>query len=197
MKKGFSLIETIVSIVIIGIISISLPAIMKLSANANAKSTLSQSVTNAKSALVLAIKSPYTCAYINEHEGQSVPIFASENFYIKFGLFGEGRRNFADTKILVSHDGSCSSLQSIDKIKSENFTPNNTSDFTQNFSYEISTYPTRTPFDENISVLENFDAKLVTINGKAGVESQSQNIRMHAIVTNIGELEGVMIKQLK
>ncbi|MGG7072998.1 prepilin-type N-terminal cleavage/methylation domain-containing protein [Campylobacter sp. 9BO] len=197
MKKGFSLIETIVSIVIIGIISLALPAIMKLSANANAKSTLSQSVTNAKSALVLAIKSPYTCAYINKYKGQSVPIFASENFYIKFGIFGEGRRNFADTKILASHDGSCSGLQSIDKIKSENFTPNNTSDFTQNFSYEISTHPTRAPFDESISTLENFDTKLVTINGKAGTGDQSQNIRMHAIVTNIGELEGVMIKQLK
>ena len=121
-KKAFSLIELVISIVIISIISISVPVIINQISNANAKSLTQESILNAKTFIGLILRSPYSCQVAN-----GVTPFFYENgfygtnldFYTKLGLVGSERREFmavADKGDLSQACPTTSSRQSIDNF---------------------------------------------------------------------------------
>ncbi|AQW81056.1 prepilin-type N-terminal cleavage/methylation domain-containing protein [Campylobacter pinnipediorum] len=75
--RGFSLIEVIVSIVIIAITSLSVPVIISVTSEANLRFTIQEMLLNAKTYLNTVLKSQYTCVYIGENPSSPMPRFAN------------------------------------------------------------------------------------------------------------------------
>lgn len=200
VKNGFSLIELIISIIIIGITSMAIPLIISISSTQNNMSITSESIKNTKAALVFIIKSPYTCAYIKDHKNASVPIFTklqnNENFYAKHNIKAQNRRNFVD--ISIYNNQSCENITSIDSYAGSykmDINENSSGDFLQNLNYQVSIDHTSKPFDENILDLNNIDTKIITINAQTKNQKGVQNIKFYAIATNIGELDSLLTKE--
>ncbi|MFC2492347.1 MAG: prepilin-type N-terminal cleavage/methylation domain-containing protein, partial [Campylobacter curvus] len=59
-RRGFSLIELILSIVIVAIVSLSLPLVMKLTSQTNAKAMTQESIMIAKTYMSLILKAPFS-----------------------------------------------------------------------------------------------------------------------------------------
>lgn len=100
-RGGFSLLELVLSIIVVAIVSVSVPTIISQTSQANAKSLLQESVMNAKTYMTLVLKSPFTCAHISTNPNSPLPIFYGErvdgvynNFYQEWNLNGDGRRFF-------------------------------------------------------------------------------------------------------
>jgi prokaryotic N-methylation motif domain protein len=94
-KKAFSLIELILSIIVVAIISLSVPVVIRQVATANAKSLAQESILNAKTFIGFILRAPYSCQDI----GGVTPFFykngfygAGLDFYTKMGLAGTERR---------------------------------------------------------------------------------------------------------
>lgn len=120
MRKGFSLIELILSIVIVGITVIAIPTVISQTLSNNTQGLIQQSVMDAKTRMALILKAPYSCVGNFSFKGPT-PIFgnamgnATNNFYTKNAISEDGRRVFAlqdpkgDIKT-VNFDESCNGL---------------------------------------------------------------------------------------
>ncbi|QKF61000.1 type II secretion system protein [Campylobacter curvus] len=99
-RRGFSLIELILSIVIVAIVSLSLPLVMKLTSQTNAKAMTQESIMNAKTYMSLILKAPFSKETVKTSNGALSPRvyeggdIDEPTFYEKFGLNGDGRRIF-------------------------------------------------------------------------------------------------------
>ena len=60
MKRGFSLIELILSIVVVAIISTSIPLVLKTTSELNQKAVTQESLMNAKTYMGLILKAPFS-----------------------------------------------------------------------------------------------------------------------------------------
>ena len=60
MKRGFSLIELILSIVVVAIVSISIPLVLKTTSELNQKAITQESLMNAKTYIGLILKAPFS-----------------------------------------------------------------------------------------------------------------------------------------
>ncbi|WP_276709482.1 type II secretion system protein [Campylobacter rectus] len=105
MKKGFSLIELVLSIVIVGITVVAIPTVLSQTLNNNAQGLIQQSVMDAKTRMALILKSPYSCVGDFSLKDPT-PIFGenvgslSRNFYTRNGITEYGtRRNFGLKKV--------------------------------------------------------------------------------------------------
>ena len=61
MRRGFSLLELIVSIVITGLILLAVPTIISQTSNNNTAGLIQQSIMDAKTRMALVLKAPYDC----------------------------------------------------------------------------------------------------------------------------------------
>ncbi|AQW85977.1 hypothetical protein CPIN18020_0768 [Campylobacter pinnipediorum subsp. caledonicus] len=93
--RGFSLIEVIVSIVIIAITSLSVPMIISVTSEANLRFTIQEMLLNAKTYLNTVLKSQYTCAYIGENPSSPMPRFALNKDTIEHGYMQKKDPNFS------------------------------------------------------------------------------------------------------
>lgn len=120
MRKGFSLIELILSIVIVGITVIAIPTVISRTLSNNTQGLIQQSVMDAKTRMALILKAPYSCVGSFSLKDPT-PIFgnamgnATDNFYTKNTISEDGRRVFAlpDPKGViktVNFDESCNGL---------------------------------------------------------------------------------------
>lgn len=65
MKKAFSLIELVVTIVVVAIVSLAVPNVIKQISTSNARSLTQESILNAKTYLGLIMQSYYTCEAVS------------------------------------------------------------------------------------------------------------------------------------
>jgi|GEM_PF-536589 putative prepilin-type N-cleavage/methylation domain protein len=125
MRKGFSLIELILSIVVVGITAVAIPTVVSQTSTNNTRGLIQQSVMDAKTRMALVSKAPYSCVGNFPFSiDDKTPIFGSKigtvtnNFYTKNGIDIEdtkNRRQFGlqDSKGVmktVDFDQSCNGL---------------------------------------------------------------------------------------
>ncbi|WP_172197592.1 type II secretion system protein [Campylobacter sp. RM16188] len=101
MRKGFSLIELIVSIVVVGITLMSIPVLLSQTVANNNAAVIQESVMDAKTRMALVLKAPWGC-FGNPNDfaifgNLRTPIFnqtgANFNFYTANGIVANNRRN--------------------------------------------------------------------------------------------------------
>lgn len=97
MKRGFSIIELIVSIVIIGIVFLSVPTILLQTAQNNESSIIQQSVMDTKTRLALILKAPWGCTNNANLVNLATPIFGNnlQNFYTQNAVQRNSARTFS------------------------------------------------------------------------------------------------------
>lgn len=174
-KKGFSLVELVVSIIVIAIVSISVPVVIRQVANTNAKSLAQESILNAKTFIGLVLRSPYSCQDIN-----GVTPFFYENgfygtgldFYTKVGLAGSKRRtsmSVANKDDLTQACPASSNRRSIDNFNNAKPTVDIglTRDYVVSSTYETTIKPGdvgEVRLDQVFPLLEKFnDIKIVNV----------------------------------
>lgn len=111
MKRGFSIIELIVSIVVIGIVFLSVPTILFQTAQNNESSIIQQSVMDTKTRMALILKTPWGCTNDATLVNLPTPIFGGiSNFYTKNSV----QRNSARTFSSIARGASCVANQEKD-----------------------------------------------------------------------------------
>lgn len=205
MRAGFSIIELIVSIVIMAIVVVSVPSIIALSSNANTKSLVSQSVMSAKTQLALILRSPFSCAYINQRPNAALPMFVDfssdknfydqstnlpSNFYKFYGLATSERRHFVPENLL--QDNVCmGDLKSIDDFNGATYTitpqAGASHDFIIPAKFDVKISAFSSPFNAPNDPTKALDAKLIQITANALENERQAQIRLYAISSNIGE----------
>jgi prepilin-type N-cleavage/methylation domain protein len=97
MKKGFSLLELIVAIVIIGLTMVALPKIFSTVSDNNKMAVIQETVMDAKTRLAIISTASWSCTGDANYERLSTPIFGGlNNFYTTNGIPQEGRRIFSN-----------------------------------------------------------------------------------------------------
>ncbi|WP_298947280.1 type II secretion system protein [uncultured Campylobacter sp.] len=98
MRRGFSLLELVVSIVVMGIVFLSIPTIIIQNAKNNTSAIIQQSVMDTKTRIALILKAPWGCVNDTSLIGKPTPIFngnPTDNFYTKNGISETDRRTFS------------------------------------------------------------------------------------------------------
>lgn len=100
MRRGFSLLELVISIVVMGIVFLSIPTIIIQNAKNNTSAIIQQSVMDTKTRIALILKAPWGCTNDTSFIGKPTPIFngnPADNFYTKNGISdSSNRRTFLD-----------------------------------------------------------------------------------------------------
>ena len=109
VKRGFSLIELILSIIVVAIISISIPLVLKTTSELNQKAITQESLMNAKTYIGLILKAPFSNRIIKASNVSAsaetayfFPIILKpgdkrNEFYKINKITGDGHRVFAYT----------------------------------------------------------------------------------------------------
>ncbi|MFL1706407.1 prepilin-type N-terminal cleavage/methylation domain-containing protein [Campylobacter sp. MOP7] len=100
MRRGFSLIELVVSIVVVGITLASVPTLFLQTSSNNNSAIIQESVMDAKTRMALILKSPWGCVDSKDENRTytSTPIFKTpaitNNFYLINDISPDGRREY-------------------------------------------------------------------------------------------------------
>lgn len=100
MRRGFSLIELVVSIVVVGITLASVPTLFLQTSSNNNSAIIQESVMDAKTRMALILKSPWGCVDKQDENRTytSTPIFKTptitNNFYLINDISPDGRREY-------------------------------------------------------------------------------------------------------
>ena len=146
VKRGFSLIELILSIVVVAIISTSIPLVLKTTSELNQKAVTQESLMNAKTYMGLILKAPFSDKVIKVSTnigGSSAetayffPIILKpgdkrSEFYKINKITGDGHRVFAYTN--TSDLARDTAVRSVDYYKTRNKNLNTTN---QNRDYIV------------------------------------------------------------
>ena len=146
VKRGFSLIELILSIVVVAIISTSIPLVLKTTSELNQKAVTQESLMNAKTYMGLILKAPFSDKVIKVSTnigGSSAeaayffPIILKpgdhrNEFYKINKITGDGHRVFAYTN--SSDLARDTAVRSVDYYKTKNKNLNTTN---QNRDYIV------------------------------------------------------------
>lgn len=98
MRRGFSLLELVISIVVMGIVFLSIPTIIMQNAKNNTSAIIQQSVMDTKTRMALILKAPWGCVNNTSLIGKPTPIFSGDsanNFYTKNSISETNRRAFS------------------------------------------------------------------------------------------------------
>ncbi|MBR8464387.1 prepilin-type N-terminal cleavage/methylation domain-containing protein [Campylobacter sp. faydin G-24] len=194
-RAGFSLIEAVLSIIIISLISTGVPLIIKQISQTNKTSLLQESVMNAKTYLITTLNAPFTCEHINNNPNELLPIFYGNlntngeyiDFYKKWHIQGDGRRNFMP-KDGVNLNKSCGAndIKSINDFSGENFNLNgNNLDFIISSAYQIDVKNDNKIFNENEDIKH---IKVIATNNDT-------QINLSGFVANIGDAAELNTKE--
>ena len=203
MKRGFSLIELILSIVVVAIISTSIPLVLKTTSELNQKAVTQESLMNAKTYMGLILKAPFSDKVIKVSTnigGSSAetayffPIILKpgdhrNEFYKINKITGDVHRVFAYTN---SPDlAPDTAVRSVDYYKTKNKnlnTANQSRDYIVGSDYEVRVSDDKGWFKPNLA-LDNSDVKeiIVTATSYKNDTKQETTSVLRAYAFNLGE----------
>ena len=213
VKRGFSLIELILSIVVVAIISTSIPLVLKTTSELNQKAVTQESLMNAKTYMGLILKAPFSDKVIKVSTnigGSSAetayffPIILKpgdhrNEFYKINKITGDGHRVFAYTNSsdLVPD----TAVRSVDYYKTKNKnlnTANQSRDYIVGSDYEVSVSEDKGWFKPNLA-LDNSDVKeiIVTATSYKNNTKQETTSVLRAYAFNLGEGGSLNTKEWK
>lgn len=203
VKRGFSLIELILSIVVVAIISTSIPLVLKTTSELNQKAVTQESLMNAKTYMGLILKAPFSDKVIkvSTNIGSSssemayfFPIILKpcdhrNEFYKINKITGDGHRVFAYTN--SSDLALDTAVRSVDYYKTKNKnlnTANQNRDYIVGSDYEVSVSEDKGWFKPNLA-LDNSDVKeiVVTATSYKNDTKQETTSVLRAYAFNLGE----------
>ena len=203
VKRGFSLIELILSIVVVAIISTSIPLVLKTTSELNQKAVTQESLMNAKTYMGLILKAPFSDKVIKVSTnigGSSAetayffPIILKpgdhrNEFYKINKITGDGHRVFAYTN--SSDLARDTAVRSVDYYKTKNKnlnTANQSRDYIVGSDYEVSVSEEKGWFKPNLA-LDNSDVKeiVVTATSYKNDTKQETTSVLRAYAFNLGE----------
>ena len=203
VKRGFSLIELILSIVIVAIISTSIPLVLKTTSELNQKAVTQESLMNAKTYMGLILKAPFSDKVIKVSTnigGSSAetayffPIILKpgdhrNEFYKINKITGDGHRVFAYTNSSdLAPDTAVRSVYYY-KTKNKNLnTANQSRDYIVGSDYNVIVNESNGWFKPNLG-LDNSDVKeiIVTATSYKNNTKQETTSVLRAYAFNLGE----------
>lgn len=203
VKRGFSLIELILSIVVVAIISTSIPLVLKTTSELNQKAVTQESLMNAKTYMGLILKAPFSDKVIkvltnisgsSSETAYFFPIILKpgdhrNEFYKINKITGDGHRVFAYTNSPdLARD---TAVRSVDYYKTKNKnlnTANQSRDYIVGSDYEVSVSEDKGWFKPNLE-LDNSDVKeiIVTATSYKNNTKQETTSVLRAYAFNLGE----------
>ena len=203
VKRGFSLIEIILSIVVVAFISTSIPLVLKTTSELNQKAVTQESLMNAKTYMGLILKAPFSDKVIKVSTnigGSSAetayffPIILKpgdhrNEFYKINKITGDGHRVFAyENSPDLAPDAA---VRSVDYYKTKNKnlnTANQSRDYIVGSDYEVRVSEDKGWFKPNLA-LDNSDVKeiVVTATSYKNDTKQKTTSVLRAYAFNLGE----------
>ena len=211
VKSGFSLIELILSIIIVAVVSTSVPLVLKTTSQLNQKAITQESLMNAKTYIGLILKAPFSNEIIkasnlsgSTQTAYFFPIILKPNdtrneFYKKNKIVGDGHRLFAyiNSSELIANSSVRSVSYYATKDKSLN-TSDQTRDYIVSSEYNVKVKDGNGEFKPNLA-LDSSDVKeiiLTTISYKNDAK-QETTLVLRAYAFNIGESGSLNTKAWK
>ena len=203
VKRGFSLIELILSIVVVAIISTSIPLVLKTTSELNQKAVTQESLMNAKTYMGLILKAPFSDKVIkvSTNIGSSssemayfFPIILKpgdhrNEFYKINKITGDGHRVFAyeNSPDLASD----AAVRSVDYYETRNKnlnTANQSRDYIVGSEYNVRIKNGNGDFKPNLG-LDNSDVKEIVVTAisyKNDTKQETTSV-LRAYAFNLGE----------
>ncbi|WP_103596849.1 type II secretion system protein [Campylobacter concisus] len=203
VKRGFSLIELILSIVVVAIISTSIPLVLKTTSELNQKAVTQESLMNAKTYMGLILKAPFSDKVIKVSTnigGSSAetayffPIILKpgdhrNEFYKINKITGDGHRVFAYTNSSdLALDTAVRSVNYYETRNKNLNTANQSRDYIVGSDYEVRVSEDKGWFKPNLA-LDNSDVKeiVVTATSYKNDTKQKTTSVLRAYAFNLGE----------
>ena len=205
VKRGFSLIELILSIVVVAIISTSIPLVLKTTSELNQKAVTQESLMNAKTYMGLILKAPFSDKVIKVSTnigGSSAetayffPIILKpgdhrNEFYKINKITGDGHRVFAYTN--TSDLARDTAVRSVDYYKTRNKnlnTANQNRDYIVGSDYNVIVNESNGWFKPKLPLkIKSSDVKeiIVTATSYKNDTKQETTSVLRAYAFNLGE----------
>ena len=203
VKRGFSLIELILSIVVVAIISTSIPLVLKTTSELNQKAVTQESLMNAKTYMGLILKAPFSDKVIKVSTnigGSSAetayffPIILKpgdkrNEFYKINKITGDGHRVFAYTNSPdLAPDTAVRSVNYYETRNKNLNTANQSRDYIVGSEYNVRIKNGNGDFKPNLG-LDNSDVKeiVVTATSYKNDTKQETTSVLRAYAFNLGE----------
>ncbi|WP_107965183.1 type II secretion system protein [Campylobacter concisus] len=204
VKRGFSLIELILSIVVVAIISTSIPLVLKTTSELNQKAVTQESLMNAKTYMGLILKAPFSDKVIKVSTnigGSSAetayffPIILKpgdhrNEFYKINKITGDGHRVFAyENSPDLAPDTAVRSVDYYGRILDKNLnTTNQNRDYIVGSDYNVIVNESNGWFKPNLG-LDNSDVKEIVVTATAYKNDTKQETTsvLRAYAFNLGE----------
>ena len=204
VKRGFSLIELILSIIVVAIVSISIPLVLKTTSELNQKAITQESLMNAKTYMGLILKAPFSDKVIKVSTnigGSSAetayffPIILKpgdhrNEFYKINKITGDGHRVFAyENSPDLASDTAVRSVDYYGRILDKNLnTTNQNRDYIVGSDYNVIVNESNGWFKPNLE-LDNSDVKeiIVTATSYKNNTKQETTSVLRAYAFNLGE----------
>ena len=202
VKRGFSLIELILSIVVVAIISTSIPLVLKTTSELNQKAVTQESLMNAKTYMGLILKAPFSNRIIkisnvsaSAETAYFFPIILKpgdkrNEFYKINKITGDGHRVFAyENSPDLAPDTAVRSVDYYGRISDKNLnTANQNRDYIVGSDYNVIVNESNGWFKPNLG-LDNSDVKeiIVTATSYKNNTKQETTSVLRAYAFNLGE----------
>ena len=212
VKRGFSLIELILSIIVVAIVSISIPLVLKTTSELNQKAVTQESLMNAKTYIGLILKAPFSDRIIKvSNLGSSAetayffPIILKpgdqrNEFYKINKITGDGHRVFAyeNSPDLEPPDASIRSVDYYEKRNKNLNTANQTRDYIVGSEYNATIKSGNGDFKPNLP-LKSSDVKEIIVTATAYKNDTKQETTsvLKAYAFNLGESGSINTKVWK
>ena len=203
VKRGFSLIELILSIVVVAIISTSIPLVLKTTSELNQKAVTQESLMNAKTYMGLILKAPFSDKVIKVSTnigGSSAetayffPIILKpgdhrNEFYKINKITGDGHRVFAYTNSSdLARDAAVRSVNYYETRNKNLNTANQSRDYIVGSEYNVRIKKGNGDFKPNLG-LDNSDVKEIVVTAisyKNDTKQETTSV-LRAYAFNLGE----------
>ena len=202
VKRGFSLIELILSIVVVAIVSISIPLVLKTTSELNQKAITQESLMNAKTYIGLILKAPFSNRIIKASNVSAsaetayfFPIILKpgdqrNEFYKINKITGDGHRVFAyeNSPDLEPPDASIRSVDYYSKRNKNLNTANQSRDYIVGSDYNARIKNGNGDFKPNLP-LKSSDVKEIIVTATAYKNDTKQETTsvLKAYAFNLGE----------
>ena len=212
VKRGFSLIELILSIIVVAIVSISIPLVLKTTSELNQKAVTQESLMNAKTYIGLILKAPFSDRIIKvSNLGSSAetayffPIILKlgdqrNEFYKINKITGDGHRVFAyeNSPDLEPPDASIRSVDYYSKRNKNLNTANQNRDYIVGSEYNATIKSGNGDFKPNLP-LKSSDVKEIIVTATAYKNDTKQETTsvLKAYAFNLGESGSINTKVWK
>ena len=202
VKRGFSLMELILSIIVVAIVSISIPLVLKTTSELNQKAITQESLMNAKTYIGLILKAPFRNRIIKASNVSAsaetayfFPIILKpgdqrNEFYKINKITGDGHRVFAyeNSPDLEPPDASIRSVDYYSKRNKNLNTVNQSRDYIVGSDYNATIKSGNGDFKPNLP-LKSSDVKEIIVTATAYKNDTKQETTsvLKAYAFNLGE----------